>query len=306
MRGALRIGTRASSLALAQSGLVAAALQATGSVVDLIPLTTPGDGETAPLAGRAHEGIFVSSVRAALLAGEIDLAVHSFKDVPTEEVDGLLVAAVPMREDPRDEVVALRPLTGLAAGAVVGTCSVRRAAWVHRTRPDLVVRPIRGNIDQRITRVGSEFDGVILAAAGINRLGCATPGRFPIPVTDLIPAPAQGALAIECRVDDAPTRLQLHTLDHHDSHLAASAERAVLAAIDPTDATAVGAVAVVRSGRLHVIADMSRPDGTGRLLVRADGAALPGGAGLQIARKLGADVAARLLERSERSWATAS
>jgi hydroxymethylbilane synthase len=305
--GVLRLGTRSSALALAQSGHIARALRARGETVELVPLTTPGDGESRPLTGRANEGIFVSSVRAALLDGEIDLAVHSFKDVPTGEVDGLVVGAVPLREDPRDAVVARVPFADLPAGAVIGTCSVRRAAWVHRVRPDLRVVPIRGNIDQRIGRVTTgEYDAVILAEAGLNRLGCSTPGRFPVALTDLVPAPAQGALAIECRASDDATRLRLHSLDDHDTRLAAVAERAVLAAIDPTDSTAVGAVAAAVDGRLHLLTDLSRPDGSGRVVLRAAGFIAQGRDGVHAAHAMGTSTAAALQERSARHWAAAA
>ncbi len=307
MTGVLRLGTRSSALALAQSGHVAEALRARGATVEIVPLTTPGDGESRPLNGRANEGIFVSTVRAALLDGDIDLAVHSFKDVPTGEVDGLVVGAVPTREDPRDAVVARVPLADLPAGAVIGTCSVRRAAWVHRVRPDLTVRSIRGNIDQRIGRVvAGEYDAIILAEAGLNRLGCATPGRFPVGVTDLVPAPAQGALAIECRASDDVTRVRLHALDDHAARLAAVAERAVLAAIDPTDSTAVGAVAAVAGGRLHLLTDLSRPDGSGRVVLRAVGVIGQGREGIHAAHALGVSTAVALQERSARQWAAAA
>ena len=299
----LRLGTRASALALAQSGHIADALRAAGTPVEIVPLTTPGDGETRPLNGRANEGIFVSSVRDALLTGDIDIAVHSFKDVPTDEVDGLVVGAVPRREDPRDAVITASSLKSLPAGAVVGTCSVRRAAWVHRVRPDLRVTAIRGNIDQRIERVRTgEYDAIILAEAGLNRLGCATPGRYPVSVVDLVPAPAQGALAIECRAADDATRLRLHALEDPAARLAAVAERAVLAAIDPTDSTAVGAVATVRDGRLLMLTDVSRPDGTGRVVLRTAGVAVAGREGTRAARALGHSTAALLLERSSRRW----
>lgn len=307
MTTTLRLGTRSSALALAQSGRVADALRAGGTPVEIVALTTPGDGESRPLNGRAHEGIFVSSVRDALLEGDIDLAVHSFKDVPTDEVDGLVVGAVPTREDPRDAVVGTAVLTALPAGAVVGTCSVRRAAWVRRVRPDLRVEAIRGNIDQRIERVRTgEFDAIILAEAGLTRLGCATPGRFPVSVIDLVPAPAQGALAIECRAADDATRLRLRSLEVPAARLAAVAERSVLAAIDPTDSTAVGAVATVRAGRLHLLTDISRPDGSGRVVLRSVGDALPGRDGIREAQLLGRTAAATLQERVSRHWGVAS
>lgn len=271
MTSILRLGTRSSGLALAQSDQVAEALRALGAKVELVPLSTPGDRERLPLTGRANEGIFVSSVREALIEGLIDLAVHSFKDVPTDVAEGLVIAAVPRREDPRDTVVSRGPdMLALASGARIGTCSARRAAWVHRVRPDLEVVAIRGNIDDRVQcLVDGDYDAIILAAAGLNRLRCATPAVHTIGVSDLVPAPAQGALAIECRNTDASTRLQVHILDHSDTHLASVAERAVLSTVDPTDGTPVGAVATVRTGALHLLADICEPDGSSRILVTA-------------------------------------
>jgi len=307
MTAPLRLGTRASALALAQSGHVADALRRLGVAVEVVPLSTPGDGESAPLAGRAHEGIFVSSVRDALIDGAIDLAVHSYKDVPTDPADGLVVAAVPEREDPRDTVVSRAPgLAALPAGAIVGTCSVRRAAWVHRVRPDLQVAPIRGNIDQRVALVrDGRYDATLLAAAGLNRLGCGAPAVEVIALTDLVPAPAQGALALECRAVDTATRMALHALDHHGTHAAATAERALLAAIDPSDGTAVGAVALLRGRVLHLLADLCEPDGSGRVVVRTRAFVGAGPVALGQARALGLRTAG-LLDGHRAAGAVAS
>lgn len=274
MNGPLRLGTRGSALALAQSGQIAATLRMIGIDVRLVPLETPGDRDARPLPGRAHEGIFVSSVRDALLDGTVDFAVHSFKDLPTVATPGLIVAAVPPREDPRDVLVyrsgfSARGLAALPAGARVGTCSARRAAWVHRHRPDLEVLPIRGNIDARVARVvDGDYDAIVLAAAGLNRLRCATPQQETIEIDDLVPAPAQGALALECRDTDDATRSRIQSLDHLGTHLSALAEREVLAAIDPTDTVPVGAIATVRGGTLSLILDISDPDGGHRTILR--------------------------------------
>lgn len=309
MSAPLRLGTRASALALAQSGQVARALGACGIVVELVPLETPGDRDLRPLPGRAHEGIFVSSVRDALDDGSIDFAVHSFKDLPVESVPGLAVTAVPNREDPRDVLISRsefadrgRGLAALPVGARVGTCSARRAAWVHRRRPDLSVAPIRGNIDARIARVlQGEFDAIVLAAAGLNRLDCPTPLRESIDIADLVPAPAQGALALECRASDAATRMQVRLLDHVGSHLSAIAERAVLAAIDPTDHVPLGAVATLRDGVLHLLTDISEPDGSNRTVLRTRARS----ASPAEARALGAATAdALFLSRSPRAIAS--
>ncbi|MDO8309109.1 MAG: hydroxymethylbilane synthase [Actinomycetota bacterium] len=266
----LRLGTRASALAVAQSSQVAESLRARGVRVELVTMTTPGDLDRAPLAGRAAEGIFVSSVREALLEGSIDVAVHSFKDVPTGRVEGLAFGAVPAREDPRDALLTRGPaIDALPTGARVGTCSIRRSAWVTRARPDVRVVPIRGSIDQRIARlIAGDFDAIVLAQAGLNRLGCPVPARQVVPVLDLVPPPAQGALAVECRSGDAATMAMLAAIDDARTMAAATVERAVLQAIDPTDGTALGAVAVVSRGRLYLLADLACPDGSGRVVVR--------------------------------------
>jgi hydroxymethylbilane synthase len=273
MTRVLRIGTRSSALALAQSTLTVELLARHGVAARLVPLTSPGDADSRPLPGRGHEGIFVSSVRDALLDGLVDVALHSFKDVPTTPAPGITVAAVPMRADPRDTVVSsFGPLAALPAGAVIGTCSVRRAAWVHRVRPDLVVAPIRGPIDARVERVrAGEYDAIILAAAGLDRLGRSADIAEVIPSTSLVPAPAQGALALECRSGDADARLLLQRVDHSPTHRSAVAERAVLDAIDPTDRTAVGALASMRSGTLVIVADLSEPDGSARVVSGTSG-----------------------------------
>ena len=274
MSSPLRLGTRASALALAQSGQIADELRRLGVEVRIVPLETPGDRDARPLPGRAHEGIFVSSVRDALLEGTIDLAVHSFKDLPTAVTPGLVVAAVPPREDPRDVLISRDELSGrglasLPVGARVGTCSARRAAWVHRHRTDIEVVPIRGNIDARIARVvAGDYDAIVLAAAGLNRLRCTTPQQQTIEIDDLVPSPAQGALALECRDADGGTRTLVHSLDHLGTHLSALAEREVLAALDPTDTVPVGAVATVRHGTLSLILDISDADGSNRTVLR--------------------------------------
>ncbi|MDP1820172.1 MAG: hydroxymethylbilane synthase [Acidimicrobiales bacterium] len=296
---ALRLGTRASALAVAQSGQVADSLRARGARIELVPMTTPGDLDGAPLAGRAAEGIFVSSVREALLDGSIDLAVHSFKDVPTGNVQGLAFGAVPAREDPRDTLLTRGPaIDALPTGARVGTCSIRRSAWVTRARPHVTVMPIRGSIDHRIDRlVAGDFDAIVLAQAGLNRLGCSVPARQVVPVLDLVPAPAQGALAVECRSGDAATRSVLAVIDDARTRAAATVERAVLEAIDPTDGTALGAVAVVSRGWLHLLADLAWPDGSGRVVVRMS--EWTGESGLDEHRLdgIGRSVAARLVRR---------
>lgn len=255
----LVLGTRGSALARAQAGLVAADLARIGVPTRIEVVEEAGDLDEQPLPGRAVEGIFVTGLRAALAAGRVDLLVHSAKDVP---VGGAPPTAVLRRADPRDAVVGDRQ----AARALVGTCSVRRAAWVGRSWPDAGVVPVRGPIDRRMDRVrDGSLTAVILAMAGLVRLGGPTPPVSPIPAEDLVPAPAQGALVVEA----GPRAAVVARLDHVPTRLAVAAERAVLAAVDPTDATAVGALAQVRGGVARLLADVAEPDGSDRLLVRS-------------------------------------
>jgi hydroxymethylbilane synthase len=229
---------------------------------------SPGDLTTTPLTGLAQEGIFVSSVREALLKSEIDFAVHSFKDVPTDFADDITLGAVPERVDPRDTFISNYTSLGqLPAGARVGTCSARRAAWVLRNRPDVQVVPIRGNIDNRIAAMqAGDFEAIILAAAGVIRIGRQSDIAEYIEATELVPAPAQGALAIECRTDDERTQSVLGALNHEPSRQAALLERAIFHRIDATDSTAFGVLAQVTADEIRVLADISQSDGTQRFM----------------------------------------
>jgi hydroxymethylbilane synthase len=232
----LRIGTRSSRLALAQSELVAERLRAVygGIAFELVEITTAGDrDQSTPL----PEGVgwFTTAIQEALQRGEIDVAVHSYKDLPTKRPEGLVIAAVPMREDPRDALVSRQGLTlkRLPAGAVVGTSSPRREAQVRAIRPDVEVRPIRGNVDTRIAKVDAgEFDAAVLALAGLKRLGQESRATEVFGVHDILPAPAQGALAVECRAADATTRELLATIDDAVLRQVVTAERSFLARID--------------------------------------------------------------------------
>ena len=266
MASVIRLGTRSSTLALTQSGHVADSLRALGHAVELVPMLSPGDMTTTPLTGLAQEGIFVSSVREALLNNEIDIAVHSFKDVPTDVAEGIALGAVPQRVDPRDTFISNYASLGqLPAGARVGTCSARRAAWVLRKRPDVQVVPIRGNIDNRIAAMRSgEFDAIILAAAGVIRLGRQGDIVEYIDLSELVPAPAQGALAIECRADDEEIETVLHQLTHEPSRQAALLERSIFHRIDATDSTAFGVLVEVGESAVRVFADISQADGSDR------------------------------------------
>ncbi|RJQ78072.1 hydroxymethylbilane synthase [Pseudonocardiaceae bacterium YIM PH 21723] len=248
MKKVLRIGTRASALAMAQTGMIADQLERAGVDVQIITVSTPGDRSSAPIA-EIGVGVFVNALRDALAEGTVDVAVHSFKDLPTAPDSRLSLAAVPPREDPRDALVARDGLTlgELPPGSVVGTGSPRRAAQLEALGLGLVIKPIRGNIDTRMRKVfDGELDAVVLARAGlarINRLDVITETLDPI---QMLPAPAQGALAIECRVDDVDTEHLLQsTLDDATTRIAVTAERAFLAALEAGCNAPVGALAEV-------------------------------------------------------------
>lgn len=234
----IRIGTRSSKLALAQANLVMARLRTEHPRIqfELVEISTAGDrDQTTPLSAGEGVGWFTSALQAALLEGHADLAVHSYKDLPTKRPEGLIIAAVPVREDPRDALVAARKMTvkGLPPGAVVGTSSPRREAQLRAMRPDLDIRPIRGNVDTRIAKVESgEYDAAVLALAGLRRLGIEARATEIFGVYDMLPAPAQGALAIECRVDDGVTRRLIAAIDDPRLREIVTAERSFLAAID--------------------------------------------------------------------------
>ena len=248
MTRTLRIGTRGSALALAQTGTVAEALKAAGAQVEIVVIKTPGDLSDAPIA-QIGIGVFTSALRDALANGEIDVAVHSYKDLPTAPDPRLVLAAVPQREDPRDALVARDGLTlgELPPGSTVGTGSPRRAAQLEALGLGLDIVPLRGNVDTRIGKVRSgELDAVVLARAGIARLGRTSEITESLEPIQMLPAPAQGALAVECRVDDVDAEhLIQSTLDDSASRAAVTAERAMLAALEAGCSAPVGALADV-------------------------------------------------------------
>lgn len=289
----LRLATRGSALAWTQSGHVADALRARGHEVELVKVVTHGDVSTAPLAGLGGVGVFVGAVRAAVLAGDADLAVHSFKDLPTAAADGLLLAAVPPREDASDALCARDGLTlaTLPRGARVGTGSPRRAAQLLALRPDLEVLAIRGNVETRLRRVHEDLDAVVLAAAGLRRLGLQAAITQLFGFTDMLPAPAQGALAVECRTDALEVVAALAPLDDPATRFAAVAERAVLARLEAGCAAPVAAHATVEDGRLTLVATVVAVDGSRRLLERGEAEVSP-----EAAEELGRRVAGRLLD----------
>jgi hydroxymethylbilane synthase len=234
---------------MTQSGQVADALRALGHEVELVRITTQGDTSTAAIAQLGGTGVFVNALRDALLAKDIDLAVHSFKDLPTAPADGLAVAAVPLRQDPRDALVARDGLTlgELPSGARVGTGSPRRAAQLRALGMDLDVVPVRGNVDTRLGFVSSgELDAVVLARAGLLRLGRADAVTETLDPLQVLAAPAQGALAVECR--DGELVPVLAARDDLDSRTAVTAERSLLAALEAGCSAPVGALAEIAEG----------------------------------------------------------
>lgn len=269
----VRVGTRASALALTQTGHVADALTALGAGEhELVRVRTDGDRLTGSLATLGGTGVFVTALRDALLDGRCDVAVHSFKDLPTAPAPGLVVAAVPVRQDPRDALCARdgATLADLPQGASVGTGSPRRAAQLLAARPDLRVVDIRGNVDTRLRRIADDLDAVVLAAAGLARLGRLDAVTDTMPLDVMTPAPAQGALAVEVRAQDAaggtPLARALAGLDHRPTHLAVLAERALLNRLEAGCAAPVGAHATLADdGTLTLTAVVLRTDGTASL-----------------------------------------
>ncbi len=302
---AIRVGTRASLLARAQSGQVAEALTAAlGREVVLVEVTTEGDVNRAPLAQLGGTGVFVGALRDALLRGEVDVAVHSLKDLPTTPAEHLSLAAVPPREDPRDAVVARSGMTlgELPVGSRIGTGSPRRTAQLHALGLGLEVVAIRGNVDTRVGKVRSgDLDAVVLARAGLarlERLGDVTETLDPL---QMLPAPGQGALAVETReVDVGLTEQVRAVLDHAASRAAALAERTVLADLEAGCAAPVGALAEVVESEdgeeLWLRAVALSPDGMLSVRRSATGATTdPIGLGHALAGEMVADGASKLL-----------
>ncbi len=266
----LTIATRGSPLALAQAGQVRAALLAAHP--DLAPervrlrvIRTSGDRFLArPLAEIGGKGLFTKEIEEALLEGAADIAVHSAKDMPTRLPDGLAIVAVLRRADPRDALIARTAggLDRLPEGARVGTASLRRRAQLLRLRPDLRIGLLRGNVGRRIARIeAGEFDATLLALAGLERLGLRERASAVLALDEMLPAPAQGAIAIEARADDARVAALLAPLDDRATRLAVTAERALLDALDGSCRTPIAALARIRDGRLRLVARLLEPDG---------------------------------------------
>ena len=305
---ALRLGTRRSALATTQSQTVADALTAaTGRAVELVEVTTLGDTSSEDLTQIGGTGVFVTALRAALLEGSIDLAVHSLKDLPTADEPGLVLAAVPLREDPRDALVARDGLTlgELPVGARIGTGSPRRAAQLLALGLGHEPEPVRGNVDTRLAMVtDGRLDAVVLARAGLLRLGREHQVTEVLDPLQVLPAPGQGALAIECRGADHQLVELLQVLEDPDARIAVTAERALLAALEAGCTAPVGALAEVVEGdagglEISLRAIVAATDGTVVLRQSLVGPADdPTGLGRRLAALLLEDGAAELVDRS--------
>jgi hydroxymethylbilane synthase len=295
---ALRLGTRRSRLALTQSQWVADAITAaTGVPVELVHIVTEGDVSKAAIAQLGGTGVFVTAIRQALHEGRVDLAVHSYKDLPTAPEPGLVLAAVPVREDPRDALVARDGLTlgELPPGSRVGTGAPRRVAQLRALGLGLDVVPIRGNVDTRMARVAlGDLDAVVLARAGLARLGRLDAVTETLDPLQVLPAPAQGALAVECREDDDRTRGLLAPLEHAGTRACVVAERSTLAALEAGCSAPVAAYAVLADGEdgpeLFLRASVTALDGSDAVRGSLTGP-------LGEAAALGRALAAELLDR---------
>lgn len=263
----IRLGTRGSKLAMWQSNWVKGELEKRGHQVELIQIKTQGDVKTGPLSQIGGQGLFTKQLQVALYENEIDLAVHSLKDLPTEDAQGLKIAAVPLRETTKDAICAregasVESLNELPENSVVGTGSVRRAAQILHLRPDLQIRDIRGNVDTRLQKLDSgDFDAIVLAAAGLTRLGLAQRISFCFDQKQLLPAVGQGALGLEVRSDDAGVSEAVSDLNHVESFSAAMAERSMLRRLFAGCLAPVGARCEMIEGSLQLTGVVLSRDG---------------------------------------------
>ncbi|MEO8925964.1 MAG: hydroxymethylbilane synthase [Caulobacteraceae bacterium] len=298
IRQQVRIGTRASKLALAQAGamraVIAAGLDGGLEAAPLIHITTTGDRiQDRPLTELGGKALFTKEIEEALLIGRIDCAVHSLKDMPALSPPGLVIAAIPEREDARDAFLSVKfaSLDALPRGARLGTASLRRAAQALHRRPDLNIVPLRGNVDSRIAKLErGEADAIILAAAGLNRLGLGHLAKTLIDPGEAPPAPGQGALAIQTRAEDAQAPW-LAGLRHPATTLAAAAERGALEALEGSCRTAVGAWARIDGAALRLTVEALTPDGARRFRREGEVAAAAGeAAARELGLRLGAEI----------------
>ena len=287
----LRLGTRASALARWQADWVAHQLRAAGVEVELVPITTSGDERRGSIAEIGGQGLFTKEIQRALLDERIELAVHSLKDLTTEPVPGLHLAAVPQRAPIGDVLVCREASTldGLAQGAVVGTGSLRRRAQLLHARGDLEIRDLRGNVDTRLAKLDrGEYDAVILAEAGLRRLGFQQRVTHVLPTSVMLPAAGQGALGLETRADDRETNAAVASLDDEASHRAVVAERSMLAALKGGCLAPIAAWGRVEGAQLRLTGRVVATDGSRKL--EAERTAMP-----DAAEHLGREVAEELL-----------
>jgi hydroxymethylbilane synthase len=272
----IRIGSRGSQLARWQSDHIAHALRALGHIVEIELIQTTGDRlQQVAFAKVGTKGMFTQEIEDALLEGRVDLAVHSLKDMPTELASPFVLGAIPERVDPRDALVSTRynSFAELPAGARIGTSSVRRQAQLKAHRPDLEYVEFRGNVDTRLRKLAEgQVEAIVLAAAGLDRLGRAEWVRDRFPEELLCPAPGQGALAIECRADDEVTREILSSLNHADTCSAVTAERTALAALGGGCQVPIGVYCQRSECTWHIAACVARPDGGIILRAQDEGA----------------------------------
>ena len=284
----MRLGTRGSALALAQANAVAGALGG----AEIVTITTSGDRDRA----RGDKERWVREIDAALLRGDVDLAVHSAKDVPAELAEGILIAGVPPRADPRDALCGAPSLGALRPGARVGTSSVRRAAQLRALRDDLGVTEVRGNVDTRLGKLAAgDYDAIVLARAGLDRLGRADAADATL--DDMVPAAGQGALAVTVRADDDAARTAVERISDPAAFASLAAERALVRALQADCHTPVGAHATRGAGGMTMRAFVGRADGSMWLRDELGGPFEPEALGTEVARRLRAAGADEVLER---------
>jgi hydroxymethylbilane synthase len=290
----LRIATRRSALALAQAEEIASMLSASAFRSEIVPMSTSGDeGAVATGSTSGMKGLWIDRIVEALRAGEVDLAVHSAKDLPADDEDGVVIAAVPKRADPLDVLIGRLPK--LQPGMVVGTSSLRRRAQLLAGFPGMAVTEIRGNVDTRLRKLTEgEVDGLVLAAAGLGRLGIEPPNARRLRVDEMIPAPGQGCLAVQAREEDRNTRAVLSVLDHAGSRRALEAERALTKMLGGGCDVPMGALAAAKGDRLRLVAVVAAPDGAKLVRSAAEGTD-PAGVASTAARRLRDDGADAIL-----------